>query len=144
MIDDDPWQLEALKIFLEPEHDITLNTFTSPGEAVEGILRGDYDCVVTDYRMQGIDGISFLRIIRKLTQVPVLVYTMVDDPELENNAKQEGADKLILKGADYTSIKIVTDEIRKQVRARDQTLMEHSGVEGGSGTGHARATFSAA
>ncbi len=116
-VDDDPIQLEILKVYLEPEKEIRLNTFLSPTEALEGIIADKFDCIVTDFRMGDMDGVEFLYIIRNVTSIPVIMYTMVDDEQLSDIARKAGINKLITKGSDFISIKKLTDEIKKQVKA---------------------------
>ena len=86
LIDDDPLQLEIIKIFLEPEQDIKLSTFSSPSDAYQGILHDEYECVVTDYRMQDLNGVEFVKIIRATSNVPIIMYTMYDKRKIIDQA----------------------------------------------------------
>lgn len=116
LVDDDPWQLEILEYFFEPEKNINLTVFSSVAEALGSIILDEYDCVVTDYHMEGIDGLEFLKIIRNISNMPVILFTMVDDDALIGQATEAGVNRILIKGSDFASIKTLTDEIKKQVK----------------------------
>ena len=103
LIDDDPLQLEIIKIFLEPEQDIKLSTFSSPSDAYQEILHDEYDCVVTDYRMQDLNGVEFVKIIRATSNVPIIMYTMYDERKIIDQALYTDANILIIKDSDFAS-----------------------------------------
>jgi CheY-like chemotaxis protein len=51
-VDDDTYQLEAMKLFFEPEDDMLVRFSSSPNEAAEEIRHNEFDCVVTDCLMK--------------------------------------------------------------------------------------------
>ena len=63
LIDDDEWIRDSLCIFFESEgcHITALETAE---EGMEAIKKHDYDILVTDYRLPGMDGLEFLRHVR--------------------------------------------------------------------------------
>ncbi len=62
---------------------------------------GDYDVVLMDLRMPGMDGLEALRRIRARTdaksKVPVVVVTADIAPDLKNECLREGADDFLTK-----------------------------------------------
>ena len=66
IVDDEAHVLNALRRMLlnaaAPPvlHDLELTTFTSPMEALEHAAHHRIDLVISDYRMPGMDGVSFL------------------------------------------------------------------------------------
>ncbi len=63
LIDDDEWIRDSLCLFFESEgcHITALETAE---EGMEAIKQHDYDILVTDYRLPGMDGLAFLRHVR--------------------------------------------------------------------------------
>lgn len=59
---------------------------------------GDYDCILLDVHMEGLDGIQTLKMIRRLpVDIPVVVITADAKPEVEVRARAAGADCFIRK-----------------------------------------------
>ena len=63
LIDDDEWIRDSLCIFFESEgcHITALETAE---EGMEAIKKHNYDILVTDYRLPGMDGLELLRHVR--------------------------------------------------------------------------------
>ena len=71
-----------------------------PETAWERLLETAYDAVVTDVRMPGISGLDLLERIRqtdKTKDVPVVVFTGLDDHGLKEKALDLGAADLLNK-----------------------------------------------
>lgn len=61
------------------------------------------DLVVTDYRLPGMDGLEFVRALRRLSHfadVPVLMVTVVDEKDLRHRALQQGINDFLQKPID--------------------------------------------
>ena len=67
--------------------------FRSPG------LNG-YDLVVTDLRMEGMDGMELLRLIRDLEGPPVLMVSAFATPEIRDEAFEAGVVEVLSKPFD--------------------------------------------
>lgn len=66
LVDDEEMVLAALQTFLELETAYTVQSFTSPAEALEAVKSEPVDVVVADFMMPEMDGISFLKEVRNL------------------------------------------------------------------------------
>jgi len=76
MVDDDPAMLEIAKIFLERSQDIRVDAIESAKEAMVKLKDGHYDVIVSDYVMPEMDGISFLKWVRRQDHdVPFILFT---------------------------------------------------------------------
>jgi DNA-binding NtrC family response regulator len=67
LLDDEPNVLQALQRALRqcfPTGDLTVETFTDPERALLRCGETSFDVVVSDYRMPGINGIDFLRMVK--------------------------------------------------------------------------------
>ncbi|MHB1847117.1 MAG: sensor histidine kinase [Deltaproteobacteria bacterium] len=63
VVDDEPPILRALERSLEPEG-FAVTCALSPAEGRERLAQGEFEVVISDFRMQGIDGIRFLEEVR--------------------------------------------------------------------------------
>lgn len=69
-------------------------------EALELMLTNDYGAILTDYYMPGIDGIEFVRRLRRMDQwshTPVIMISTERDPYVERVAKDAGVDDFLVK-----------------------------------------------
>lgn len=63
LIDDDEWIRDSLSLYFEGEgcHLVTVETAE---EGMEELKRQDYDIIIVDYRLPGMDGLAFLEQIK--------------------------------------------------------------------------------
>ena len=67
VVDDEARVLSALQRTLRPflqEHDVTLEAFTDPEEALLRCVETTFDIVMSDYRMPGLTGADFLQLVK--------------------------------------------------------------------------------
>ena len=64
LIDDDEWIRDSLGLYFEGEgcHLLALETAE---EGIDALKEQDYDIIMVDYRLPGMDGLEFLRRIQK-------------------------------------------------------------------------------
>jgi len=60
-------------------------------EALEALRRGNVDLVLSDYRMQPMDGLALLRAVRKTLEVPFVLYSAGADAQAVFAAGRAGA-----------------------------------------------------
>ena len=63
LIDDDEWIRDSLSLFFEDEG-CHLITVESAEEGMEALKKQDYDIIIVDYRLPGMDGLGFLEKIK--------------------------------------------------------------------------------
>jgi len=100
-VDDENSLLEITDSFLEEEGDILVEGVVSPEEAL-GLLRNSkFDAVVSDYLMPEMDGIAFLKAVRKFdSKIPFILFTGRGREEIAIEALNNGADFYLNKGSD--------------------------------------------
>ena len=102
IVDDDPALLEALPeaIRLRME-DLDVDTSDSAQGALERIAETDYDALVVDIKMPGMDGLELLAEIKKLQpDTPTILITGHGDHELAVEALRGGAQDYVTKPID--------------------------------------------
>ena len=100
-VDDEVPLLQLGKIFLERSGSITIDTVSSAKEALKMIPAGNYDAIISDYQMPGMDGIEFLQVIREtIGDIPFILFTGRGREEVVIQAINNGADFYLQKGGD--------------------------------------------
>jgi PAS domain S-box-containing protein len=126
-VDDERDLLEVTKLFLELGGDITVTTMLSAKEALDHDP-GSFDAIVSDYLMPGMDGIAFLKAVRRqYGDIPFILFTGRGREEVVIEAINNGADSYLQKGADpNTQFAELAHRIRQAVKRRDaeQSLQE--------------------
>ncbi|MEQ1661708.1 MAG: HD domain-containing phosphohydrolase [Thiobacillus sp.] len=93
--------LEGLARTLEPG--IQVVSFADPQEALADMQLAVPDIIITDYRMPSMDGIEFTRRIRadrRLTDIPIIIVTVVDDRQIRYQALENGATDFLTRPID--------------------------------------------
>jgi DNA-binding NtrC family response regulator len=97
LVDDDEWIRDSLRIFFEAEgcHIVALETAE---EAMEELNCQDYDIIITDYRLPGMDGVAFLKQIKNShpDSIKILITAYKSDVVV-SEAKKVGVQHLIAK-----------------------------------------------
>ena len=103
-VDDEPNLLEITKLFIEKDGDIIVDTAESAQKAIEMLENKKYDAIVSDYLMPKMDGIEFLKNLRKNScSTPFLIFTGRGREEVVIEAFDNGADFYIQKGGEPRS-----------------------------------------
>jgi DNA-binding NtrC family response regulator len=102
LIDDDRALLTALPaVFDRSPCVITVDTATSAEQALRLIQGNEYDTIVSDFSMPGLNGIEFLKECKAVRpDIPIILLTGYGTLELEEKAFEEGAYALIQKPVD--------------------------------------------
>ena len=107
-VDDDPEMAEVARVILERAgHEVTVET--DGARALEMILEGRPDLVVTDLRMPGLDGLALIEQIRaRELNIPVLVLTAYASVDSAVEVMKRGA-------ADYLAKPFTPEELALRV-----------------------------
>lgn len=98
-IDDEPAMLHAIRDYLTIIHSLEVDISDDPEEAIQSGRLFSYDCLVVDYDMPDMDGITLLKAIRQVDpDIPVIVFTGKSREEVVIEAINNGADFYLQKG----------------------------------------------
>ena len=98
-VDDEPSLLELAKVYLERTNTFSVAIATSAKEGLELLKKTPFDAIISDYAMPQIDGIEFLKTVRKeYGDIPFLLFTGKGREEIAIEAIDNGADFYIQKG----------------------------------------------
>jgi len=102
IVDDDAALLAALPETLKLRLDgIRIDTSDNAADALERLARVDYDAVVTDIKMPGMDGLGILGEVKKLRpKTPTLLITGHGEHDLAVQALRGGAYDFVQKPID--------------------------------------------
>lgn len=134
IVDDDRVLLEALPAMLGIRmNEVEVDTVEDATEALRRIAVTDYDAVVTDIKMPGMDGLTLLERIRELRpEVPTLLITGHGEHDLAVQALRGGAYDFIAKPIDreyfVASLRraLQVRQLRRQVDVQREELERHA------------------
>src|SRR5216117_2853075 len=133
IVDDDPALLQALPEALQMRMTgLTVDTAQSGAVALDRITARDYDAIVTDVKMPGMDGLELLAEIRTLRpDTPTLMITGHGEHDLVVHALRAGAYDFIRKPIDrdyfVASLRraIEMHQLSRQVKEQQLALERH-------------------
>jgi putative two-component system response regulator len=94
LVDDSRSALDFLKRIIETDGLAQTTTFQDPLQAIAATQHHDFDIVLVDYEMPGMDGISFIRCLRsmpKFADIPMVMITSVQTDDVRLEALEAGA-----------------------------------------------------
>lgn len=116
--DKQAWRIQA-NIFIEKGNPLwNVNTAGSATKALEMLEENEYDAIVSDYKMPGMDGLEFLETLRKQgSTIPFIIFTGKGREKVAMRALNLGADHYLRKGGDPESqYKLLTQAIQKEIK----------------------------
>ena len=134
LVDDDLALLQALPHMIALRiHGVQVDTADSAQEALERVQGYDYDTIVSDIKMPGMDGLELLKTIQHLRpEIPTLLITGHADQDLIIQALRAGAYDFIQKPIDRVYFvsalhrAIQTRMLRRQVQEQQQSLAQQT------------------
>lgn len=134
IVDDDVALLQALPHMIALRiHGVQVDTAASAQEAIKRVQESDYDAIVSDIKMPGMDGLELLAKIQHLRpEIPTLLITGHSDQELITEALRAGAYDFIQKPIDRVYFVSAlhratqTRQLRRQVQEQQQSLEQHA------------------
>ncbi|OQA57810.1 MAG: sensory histidine kinase AtoS [Euryarchaeota archaeon ADurb.Bin294] len=121
-VDDEEFLLDLCKLFLERSGDLKVDTALSASLGLERLREKEYDAIISDYEMPGMNGVEFLKEVRAFDEnIPFIIFTGRGREEVVIEALNNGADFYLQKGGDpkaqFAELKSKVDHAIKQKHA---------------------------
>lgn len=120
VVDDEPILLKGLRFSLEQEG-YEVETAVDGKEAFDKILANNYDAVILDLMLPGMDGLEVCKKVREKSMVPILMLTAKDDDSSKVLGLEYGADDYITKPFNMLELKARIKAILRRVHVNDQS-----------------------
>lgn len=120
VVDDEPILLKGLRFSLEQEG-YEVETAVDGKEAYDKILANNYDAVILDLMLPGMDGLEVCKKVREKSMVPILMLTAKDDDSSKVLGLEYGADDYITKPFNMLELKARIKAILRRVHVNDQS-----------------------
>jgi adenylate cyclase len=131
VVDDDEGNRDVLsRRLLRDGYEVMLAE--SGRQALRMLDRYDFDLVLLDIMMQGMDGISVLAELKrspKLNQLPVIMITAVDEIESIAHCIEAGADDYLLKPFNPVLLRARINALLERKRLQDEKVRQHREME---------------
>ncbi|MBX0294748.1 response regulator [Haloarcula nitratireducens] len=116
VVDEDRDVLEIVGTFLAREDGFEVTMEADPEQALEMVLSGEYDAVVSDYKMPRLDGIELCTAIRERDEgVPFLLFSAREPEDVRPEAADAGVTAFVQKGTGTEQYDVLAERIRESV-----------------------------
>ena len=130
-IDDEKDQRYFTKIFLEKSERISVESEEDHRKVITRISEDNYDCLLSDYQMPSMDGITLAKEIREISDIPIIIYTGKGSEEVASKAFSVGINDYVRKEGDPSHYQVLINRIMNvvavyQTRKKNEVLMKES------------------
>ena len=123
VIDDEVDMLMLLRMIIEDNTNFQVETTNSPSEGIKLIKEKDFDLVITDLKMPGMDGIELFDEFKDLKpEIPVIIITAYGSPEAANTALKMGVSDFITKPFRKTDILFTINRVLELSKIKKENI----------------------
>jgi DNA-binding NtrC family response regulator len=116
MIDDEENQLKISTMGLKDvDPSLKIVSALTPTEALRLLRSRIFDCVVSDYAMPEMDGVKLYYEVRKISDIPFILYTGYRNEEIAEKAFRAGVDDFVRKEKSLGHFQLLANRIRQTV-----------------------------
>ena len=122
IVDDTPMNGKLLTGYLREIPELVTTSFTDPAEALNACAEEIPDFILVDYLMPKINGIEFIRRLRKqpeFDEVPIVMITAVNERAVLREALEAGANDFLSRPVDEYELRA---RVRNMLKLRTRTL----------------------
>jgi CheY-like chemotaxis protein len=118
IVDDEETQIELAKLNLEKaDPNLIITETTNPSKTLE-LIHQPFDCIVSDYAMQGMSGLKLNTEIKKTSKIPFILFTGRGSEEVAEEAFRVGVDDYVMKEHTIANYSVLAKRIRNVVEKR--------------------------
>ena len=123
VIDDEPDMLVLLRMIIEDNTDYAVQTTNNPSEALRMFTEENYDLVITDLKMPGMDGLEvFDELVALRSDIPVIIITAYGSPDVADEALKKGVSDFITKPFRKDTIIFTVNRVLELARLKKENL----------------------
>jgi len=124
IVDDEPDMLKLLSMILREKTSYEITTTNNPIEARELAKQGEFDLVISDLKMPGLDGMEIIDAVKKIDEdIPVIIITAFASVESASEAIQKGGFDFITKPFRKEQILFTIDKALKWLKVQRENKM---------------------
>ncbi len=133
VVDDDPTIIDVLSAFLETKG-YSVHTCSNGQQGLEAIEQEEFDLVISDIEMAGVNGFELLRQTRKnYPRIGIVLMTGYEEAHPLSSALRAGADGYISKPFSLRKFSLIFEQAYWNALSRDDWWEEHVDEETGGG-----------
>lgn len=115
LVDDHAILLDGVKSLLSHEVSVdVIGEANSAEQALEFLKTNKVDLLITDFNLPGMDGLSLVRLVKKLSpDTKIIVLSMHDETHLVKEILKEGVEGYVLKNDSHKELKMAIQYVRE-------------------------------
>ena len=123
VVDDELDMLMLLRMIIEDNTDYEVETTNNPSEALKMVMENDYDLVISDLKMPGMDGLELFGEVREMDpDLPLIIITAYGSLETSDEAIKKGVADFITKPFRKDSILFTINRVLELARVRMENI----------------------
>ena len=123
VIDDEPDMLILMSMIIEENTEWEVETTNNPSEGLKMALENDYDLVIADLKMPGLDGMEVFEELKEMKpDIPVIIITAYGSLEIADEARNKGVADFIIKPFRKDTILFTMDRVLELARIKRENL----------------------
>ena len=122
-VDDELDMLMLLRMIIEDNTDYEMETTNNPSEALKMVRENEYDLVISDLKMPGMDGLELCDVVREIDpDLPLIMITAYGSLETADEAMKKGVADFITKPFRKDSILFTINRVLELARVKRENI----------------------
>lgn len=123
VIDDELDMLALLRMIIEDNTDYGVETTNNPSEGLKMIIQEDYDLVISDLKMPGMDAIELYDEVKEIKpELPMIIITAYGSLETAEEAMKKGVADFIAKPFRKDNILFTIRRVLELARVKKENI----------------------
>ncbi len=113
IVDDDPDFISFLNTTLDSVADYDVVSCTSPDDALHALDKAEYDLIISDFRMPGMDGVTFLKKVNEIIPdaIRIIISSFSDRDVLFGAINEARVHRYIVKPLEADVVLAIVDDV---------------------------------